>query len=137
MAVGARVVVVHGIGQQLEGEDTLLQVWLPGLRDGLRRTERALIFALKQVRWYFQDPEIRMAVQQRVADAMTNDTRLLIGHSLGSVVAYEALAAHPQWPVKAFVSLGSPLGIRGLIFDRLQPPLATGPTPGQGRYDHG
>lgn len=30
--------------------------------------------------------------------------------------AYEALAARPQWPVEAFVSLGSPLGIRGLIF---------------------
>jgi hypothetical protein len=42
MAVGARIVVVHGIGQQLAGEDTLLQVWLPGLRDGLRRTEPKL-----------------------------------------------------------------------------------------------
>jgi hypothetical protein len=42
MAVGARIVVVHGISQQYEGEDTLLQVWLLGLRDGLRRTEPKL-----------------------------------------------------------------------------------------------
>jgi hypothetical protein len=38
------------------------------------------------------------------------------------VVAYEALCAHPEWPVQALVTLGSPLGIRNLIFDRLRPP---------------
>jgi hypothetical protein len=37
------------------------------------------------------------------------------------VVAYEALCAHPEWPVRALVTLGSPLGIRNLIFDRLVP----------------
>lgn len=224
-----RIVVVHGAGQQLRGEDTLLQVWLPGLRDGLRRTEpklaesdlpgpcdvccafygdlfrrsgakarwvppyevtdvedgferelldvwwreaarvdpgvpdpdaatklrapqavqralnalssftgiaeRALIFSLKQVHRYFQEPEIRMAARQRVVDAVDADTRLVIGHSLGSVVAYEALVAHPEWPVEAFVSLGSPLGIRGLIFDRLEPAPrdGTGAWPGSVR----
>jgi pimeloyl-ACP methyl ester carboxylesterase len=30
------------------------------------------------------------------------DTAVLIGHSLGSVVAYEALCAHPEWSVRAF-----------------------------------
>ncbi len=46
-------------------------------------------------------------------------TRVLIGHSLGSVVAYECLCAHPEWKVNTFVTLGSPLGIRNLIFDLL------------------
>lgn len=216
--------MVHGVGQQLEGEDTLLQVWLPGLRDGLRRAdprlaeadlpgpgdvrcafygdlfrpsgtkaggglppydaldvddgfegelldawwreaarvdpgvpdpavvtklrtpwavqralnalsgsrffagvaERALIFSLKQVRWYFENSEIRAVARQRVVDAVDGDTVLLIGHSLGSVVAYEALAAYPEWPVEAFVSLGSPLGVGGLIFDRLEPAPCNG-----------
>jgi pimeloyl-ACP methyl ester carboxylesterase len=51
----------------------------------------------------------------------------MVGHSLGSVVAYEALCAHPEWPVRALVTLGSPLGIRNLIFDRLVPAPAEGP----------
>jgi pimeloyl-ACP methyl ester carboxylesterase len=51
---------------------------------------------------------------------------VLIGHSLGSVVAYEALCAHPEWAVHTFVTLGSPLGIRNLIFDYLRPPPKDG-----------
>ncbi|NEQ10307.1 MAG: hypothetical protein F6K37_31535, partial [Moorea sp. SIO4E2] len=39
----------------------------------------------------------------------------------GSVVCYEALCQHPEWSVEVFVTLGSPLGIKGLIFDRLEP----------------
>jgi hypothetical protein len=83
--------------------------------------ERALIGDLKQVRAYLSDNVVRGEVQQRVARDVTEDTRILIGHSLGTVAAYEALAAHPDWPVHTFISLGSPLGIRHLIFDRLRP----------------
>jgi pimeloyl-ACP methyl ester carboxylesterase len=83
--------------------------------------KRALIGDLKQVRRYLDDPAIRQEARRRVAIAVSPDTRVLIGHSLGSVVAYEALCAHPEWPVQAFITLGSPLGIRQLIFDRLDP----------------
>ena len=62
-----------------------------------------------------------------------DDTRVMVGHSLGSVVAYEALCAHPQWPVRALVTLGSPLGIRNLIFDRLVPAPRLRPTAGRVR----
>jgi hypothetical protein len=84
--------------------------------------ERALIFNLKQVRSYFRDKSIREAVRQTVVRAVAADTRVMIGHSLGSVVAYECLCAHPEWPVQTLVTLGSPMGIPNLIFDRLQPP---------------
>src|SRR5688572_17087740 len=33
----ARIVAVHGVGQQLLGEEVLGSVWRPALRDGLRR----------------------------------------------------------------------------------------------------
>lgn len=33
----ARVVCVHGVGQQLKGEDVLAAEWVPALRDGMRR----------------------------------------------------------------------------------------------------
>lgn len=83
--------------------------------------ERAMVFSLKQVRQYLTDDTIRAAATARVEQCVTDDTRVLVGHSLGSVVAYETLCAHPEWPVRTFVTLGSPLGVRRLIFDRLRP----------------
>jgi hypothetical protein len=88
--------------------------------------DRVVIWNLQQVRMYFTDAAIRATIQRRVEDAIGPDTRLLVGHSLGSVVAYEAIAAHPDWPVRALVTLGSPLGIRRLVFDRLIPPPVAG-----------
>jgi len=79
------------------------------------------LWDLRQVRLYMTDPGIRDQVQRRVAAAVRAETRVVVGHSLGSVVAYEALCAYPGWPVTTLVTLGSPLGIRNLIFDRLRP----------------
>jgi hypothetical protein len=84
--------------------------------------QRALVFNLKQVHRYLEEPELRELVRQRVADQVTGDSRVLVGHSLGSVVAYEALCAHPDWPIRGLVTLGSPLGMANLIFERLDPP---------------
>lgn len=61
---------------------------------------------------------------------MTDDVKVIVAHSLGTVIAYEALCAHPDWPVRALITLGSPLGMRTLIFDRLRPP----PENGLGRW---
>ncbi|MFF4018075.1 antibiotic ABC transporter ATP-binding protein [Streptomyces sp. NPDC001843] len=93
-------------------------------------SDRLLIFALKQVRRYMTDPELRSEAQTRIAEEITDETRVLVAHSLGSVVAYEALCAHPDWPVTDFVTLGSPLGMRSVVFDRLQPR----PTDGTGAW---
>ncbi|MFC8721123.1 hypothetical protein ACFUEL_27410, partial [Kitasatospora sp. NPDC057198] len=46
---------------------------------------------------------------------------------------YEALCALPGHGVRALVTIGSPLGVRNLVFDRLQPapgPAGTGAWPG-------
>ena len=106
---------------------------------------RTLVFDLKQVRRYLTDPQLRAAARARVTGLIDADTQVVVGHSLGSVVAYEALqalrAAGPTADpdddrghrVRALVTLGSPLGIRNLIFDRLQPP----PTDGQGAWPGG
>ncbi len=83
--------------------------------------ERALTIWIAQVRRYFTDPDLRARIQDRVAEAVTPDTQVVVGHSLGSVVAYEALCAHPDWQVEAFVTLGSPLATRTIVFDRLRP----------------
>jgi hypothetical protein len=88
-----------------------------------------LVGDLEQVSGYLADDRVRQDGQDAVASAVAADTRVMVGHSLGSVVAYEALCAHPKWPVRALVTLGSPLGLR-LVFDRLRPPPAPGPDPG-------
>jgi hypothetical protein len=83
--------------------------------------EHAMIWNLAQVRKYLTEPDVRAGVQERVASAVTSDTRVIVGHSLGSVIAYEALMANPNWPVRALVTIGSPLGVPRLVFDRLRP----------------
>lgn len=95
--------------------------------------ERFLLGSLRQVRWYMTDDQLRTAAIEAVAERIGSDTRVLVGHSLGSVVAYEALCANPAWPVHALITVGSPLGIPKLIFDRLRPP----PSDGKGTWPPG
>lgn len=80
-----------------------------------------LIGALKQLRSYFSDAEVRMQARSRLASLILPDTELVIAHSLGSVLAYEVLCL-AELPAKpALITLGSPLGLRNLVFDRLDP----------------
>jgi hypothetical protein len=93
-------------------------------------SERAMIGSARQVRRYFTEPEVRAAIQDRLARAVSRDTEVVVAHSLGSVVAYEALCAHPEWPDLTLITLGSPLAVRNLVFNRLLPP----PTDGRARW---
>ncbi|BAY59490.1 hypothetical protein NIES2135_63670 (plasmid) [Leptolyngbya boryana NIES-2135] len=92
--------------------------------------ERAVLFVLKQVREYLHNLEMKQAIQQRVIEKVSPDTRVIIGHSLGSVVAYECLCAHPEWNVETLITLGSPLGMSPIVFDALTP----APELGRGMY---
>nr|WP_223187724.1 GPI inositol-deacylase [Streptomyces sp. CBMA29] len=84
-------------------------------------SERAMIGSARQVRHYFTEPEVRAAVQDRLSQTVSQDTEVIVAHSLGTVVAYEAVCAHPEWPDLTLVTLGSPLAVRNLVFDRLIP----------------
>lgn len=53
--------------------------------------------------------------------AVDEHTRVLIGHSLGSVVAYEYLRRHQDHRIELFLTLGSPLGLR-MVRSRLPEP---------------
>ncbi|MFJ8863843.1 hypothetical protein ACIRD8_36260 [Streptomyces sp. NPDC102451] len=100
-----------------------------------RTADRFLIGILKQLRLYLTNPDVREHVQAEISATVTADTRVIVGHSLGSVVSYEALCAHPEWPVHTLVTIGSPLGIPNLVFDRLlpQPRSGRGSWPGNVR----
>lgn len=93
-------------------------------------TERMLVGSLKQVRWYLTDFQKRNQARERLARELTGETRVVIGHSLGSIVSYEVLCRAEQPIAPAFISLGSPLGWPNLIFDRLDPP----PRDARGRW---
>jgi hypothetical protein len=96
--------------------------------------EYTFIGTLKQVRRYLREAELRDQAQRAVDAAVDEGTRVLVAHSLGSVVAYEALhrfGTTPRWAnVKTLVTLGSPLGIANLIFHQLKP----GPVNDQGQW---
>ena len=83
--------------------------------------ERAMIYDLKQVYRYLHEPDVRSEARASIGRAIGPETTMMIAHSLGSVVAYEALCAHPEWPVRLLITIGSPLGISNLIFDKLDP----------------
>ncbi|MFJ6822452.1 MULTISPECIES: hypothetical protein [Streptomyces] len=93
--------------------------FLEGVRD------RVLIGNLKQVARYLTDPDIRTRAQAAVAAHLTPDTRVVVAHSLGTVLAYEALCAAAargeKVNVQMLVTLGSPLGMRGVVLNRLHP----------------
>jgi hypothetical protein len=76
--------------------------------------------ALAQVSAYLQDDEVRADALDRVERLLDAETNVLIGHSLGSVVAYEA-AHRLQRPLPLLVTLGSPLGLRTIVYERVRP----------------
>lgn len=51
---------------------------------------------------------------------------MVIGHSLGSVIAYEYLCHDRPSSVELLITLGSPLGIPHVVFDNLTPAPAAG-----------
>ena len=91
---------------------------------------------VQELATYF-DPahdERREAALSRITDVIHQyQPRVLLAHSLGSVVAYEALCADGNATVELFVTLGSPLAMRQVIFDRLRPaPAGRGIRPSGG-----
>ncbi|MET9555198.1 antibiotic ABC transporter ATP-binding protein [Streptomyces sp. NPDC006645] len=113
-AQGLRLKTVRRALDALTGAE-----FLGGVRD------RVLIGNLKQVVRYLTDPDVRTRAQAQVAAHLTPDTRVVVGHSLGSVLAYEALCAAAErgeeLDVRMLVTLGSPLGMRGVVLNRLHP----------------
>jgi hypothetical protein len=55
------------------------------------------------------EPDLRDRLRGRLEAVVDQDTRVVVAHSLGSVLTYIALCNHPDWPVHTFVTLGSPL----------------------------
>lgn len=69
---------------------------------------------VRQVGLYFSEPDLRAAVHAEMSRAMETRPRVVLAHSLGSVVAYEWLRDRPLEDLPVLVTMGSPLGLRAI-----------------------
>jgi hypothetical protein len=116
---------MHEAARAMIGAVTSLRWFAVG---GMAFAERFVNKALSQVTRYMTDAELRAQVQGRVIPLVGPDTKVIIGHSLGSVVAYEVAAHSLNGPLPLLLTLGSPLGLRTIIYDRLRPQPPTYPS---------
>ncbi|MFN8096881.1 MAG: hypothetical protein U0Q21_01120 [Dermatophilaceae bacterium] len=89
-----------------------------------RAVERLVTRFFPEVGTYLHPNQARRRAEARgiVGEAIDRHTpRIILAHSLGSVVTYEALwqNAHPE--VDLLITLGSPLAMPTVVYDRLDP----------------
>ncbi|SEK65536.1 hypothetical protein [Nitrosovibrio tenuis] len=87
---------------------------------GMGFAERFVNRSLAQVTRYLTSDTIRSAALESVFKLIGPETQVLIGHSLGSVIAYEAAHLMKQ-PLPLLLTLGSPLGLQTIVYQRLRP----------------
>lgn len=123
-------------GETLTGIAHRLAEWLLG-----RLGDQAVRFAedfCPEVAAYLGGGDSRTKARDTVADVIRRrQPRVVVAHSLGSVVAYEAFWAHPDLSTELLVTLGSPLAMRNVVFERLLPVPVHGRgarPPGVGRW---
>ncbi len=84
----------------------------------------SLALATRDVYAYLRNPGIQTVIESGVRQAFDQETEcVVVGHSLGSVVAYDVLKRRAQsegWIVPTFITLGSPLAVRTIV-DALAP----------------
>ncbi|MCK2218903.1 hypothetical protein MF672_034675 [Actinomadura sp. ATCC 31491] len=110
----------RGLGEQVTGALKTFTGWLLARLDG-RSAAFAQLFA-PEVAAYLTDEGKRERCRAAVAATIRrNRPKVVIAHSLGSVVAYETLWANPDLRIDLLITLGSPLGMRNVVFERLLP----------------
>ena len=109
-----------GFGEPITGALKKFTGWVLERLDG-RAADFAALFA-PEVAAYLTDQARRERCWFEVAEVIRRrKARVVIAHSLGSVVAYEALWANPDLDVELLITLGSPLGMRNVVFEHLLP----------------
>jgi len=87
---------------------------------GMGFATRFVMQSLTQVTRYLSDDALREQALARVHALVTPETRVLIGHSLGSVVAFEA-AQTLTHPLPLLITIGCPLGLHTIVYERVRP----------------
>jgi hypothetical protein len=97
-----------------------------GLEAKLVRLFVAVFF--REVTTYLKatDGSARESARNEVANMFDRHRPdVVVAHSLGTVVTYEALSARPDLNLGLLITLGSPLAMPNVVYDYLQPQPAT------------
>ncbi len=110
--VGAHGAVGDALLSALAGALAAVDRHVPGVSSAV------LLLLVHDVHVYLHDAEVRAVINAGITAALPADEpAVVVAHSFGSVIAYEALraagAAEP-WDVVLFCTLGSPLGIQAV-----------------------
>jgi hypothetical protein len=84
-----------------------------------KRLTRASAFTiekfLRDVFLYVTHRDVRRRIDEIVEEKLTQEPTIVIGHSLGSVVAYNLVVRNQQsMNLRKFITVGSPLGLRAI-----------------------
>jgi hypothetical protein len=119
----AEIVAQHPTGVVEKGPQNW--EWVHSILKALDRTPLgtpAIDAFTRDVYVYLSYPGVRRRIDEIVAEHVSGPC-VVLGHSLGSVVAYNVLRATPESEdVKRYVTVGSPLGVRA-IQKKLDTPL--------------
>jgi hypothetical protein len=99
----------------------------PIARSGFAALSSTGVFHLGQVAAYLHDETVREQAIEAVLSQVTPGTKAVVAHSLGTVVAYEALHRLEQ-PLPLLLTFGSPLGLRSIIRGQLRPQPLSSPS---------
>lgn len=78
-------------------------------------TDRTLELFMRDVFLYIRRAGVRDEIDEIVARALSPESSIVIGHSLGSVVSYSVLRRDPRaLKIRLYVTLGSPLAVRSI-----------------------
>ncbi|MEU7894768.1 hypothetical protein AB0B45_18145 [Nonomuraea sp. NPDC049152] len=114
-----------GVGETFTGALKAFTGWLLTRLD-TRAAAFAALFC-PEVAAYLTDAARRERCRQDVAEVLRRRApKVVVAHSLGSVVAYETLHANPDIEVDLLITLGSPLGMRNVVFEHLLPAPVNG-----------
>ena len=98
---------------KLEGSDMIASL-------GRAASDAAFDRIVDMVTIMATEPDLRDRMRARAYAVIGDDTRVIVSHSLGTMLSYMALCNHPQWCVHTFLTLGSPLA-SPMIFKNLDP----------------
>jgi hypothetical protein len=111
-SVGRHGAVGDALLTALAGALAAVDRYVPGVSSAV------LMFLVHDVYVYLNDAEVRAIIDAGIAAALpTDEPAVVVAHSFGSVIAYEALRAAGMaepWNVMLFCTLGSPLGIQAV-----------------------
>jgi pimeloyl-ACP methyl ester carboxylesterase len=118
--------VLGPVNTLLNVSTTLLSI-PPLRRAGEWVTARMMVHDLSQVARYLSRGEpdesgfsLGARIRSRFLDAIGFGKTVVVAHSLGSVVAFEALHQR-ECDISLFVTIGSPLGLRTAVWPHLRP----------------